>query len=195
MKNLLPNYFFEQDTLTIAKSLLGQHLFSWDEKAQAFIICRIIETEAYTQEDPACHAYKGPTGRAKTLFKAPGLAYVYFIYGMYHCLNVVTEPLGTGGAVLFRALEPIYNPTEQELKTNGPGRLCKALNITKATHNELPLNQINPQLYLAQGENIPAKDIVTTTRIGISVAQDYPWRFYLKDNPWVSVTEKQRKPK
>jgi DNA-3-methyladenine glycosylase len=189
MKPLSPD-FFEQETLVVAKALLGQHLMVWDKQAEDYMVCKIVETEAYTAEDPSCHAYKGAKGRAATLFKAPGLAYVYFIYGMYHCLNVVTEATGKAGAVLFRGVEPIFHPSGAVLNTRGPGRLCKALNITKAEHNEMALTEENECLYLAEGSSVNPSEIVTTTRIGISVAQDYPWRFYLQDNPWVSVKSK-----
>ncbi len=187
MTQLLPlsPEFFAQNTLWVAKRLLGKHLMVWDADAHDHIVCRIVETEAYTQNDPACHAHKSTTGRAATLYKEPGLAYVYFIYGMYYCLNVVTEPTGTAGAVLFRALEPVYNPTPRELKTHGPGRLCKALNITKDRHNERLLTDPSQPLYLADGITYPDAQIITTTRIGISQAQEYPWRFYVDQNPWV----------
>lgn len=190
LQTALTPAFFAGDTLAVAKALLGQHLVCWDTDANDYIICKITETEAYTQDDPSCHAYKGPKGRGKTLFMEPGLAYVYFIYGMYHCLNVVTEPEGRGAAVLFRGLEPIYNPTGRDLNTKGPGRLCKALGLNKDLHNEKPLTEPNRLLFLAPGEAVDETAIITTTRIGISVAQDYPWRFYLKDSKWVSVKAK-----
>lgn len=193
MKNPLPQAFFARDTVTVARCLLGHHLVCWDETLKDHIVCRIVETEAYTQNDPACHAYRGNKGRGATLYKSPGLSYVYFIYGMYHCLNVVTEPEGQAGAVLLRAVEPVYNPTGRHLKTHGPGRLCKALNITKA-HNELPLTSQNQPLFLAEGNPVADDNVIITTRIGISVAQDYPWRFYLKGNPWVSVPAPGNKP-
>jgi DNA-3-methyladenine glycosylase len=179
--------FFARDTVTVAKDLLGHYLVRQDVTAGVEVICRIVETEAYTQDDPACHAYGKTSGRAATLYKQPGLAYVYLIYGMYHCLNVITEPEGKAGAVLFRALEPIYTNTEGDYKTHGPGRLCKALGITKAEHNEILLTDPTQPLYLCEGKPVKASDIVTTTRIGISSAQDYLWRFYIDQNPWVSV--------
>lgn len=188
MLNALPSEFFKRDTVTVAKELLGNHLVCRDEASRDFIVCRIVETEAYTQEDPSCHAYRGAKGRGATLFKRPGLAYVYFIYGMYYCLNVVTEPEGRAGAVLIRGLEPVYNPTGQELNTRGPGRLCKALSITRERHNEIDMTLSNQGIYIAPGDStIEESDIVTTTRIGIRLAKDYPWRFYIHQNPWVSV--------
>jgi len=174
----LPPSFFEQETVHVAQALLGHSV------VRRGMIFRIVETEAYTQDDPACHGFKGNKGRGATIYKSPGLAYVYLIYGMYHCLNVVTEPEGRAGAVLIRALEPLSG---ESLKTHGPGRLCKALGITKLEHNELVLTQANSELFLAEGEPVPDSHIVTTARIGISKAQEYPWRFYIRDNPWVSV--------
>lgn len=182
--------FFKRDTLQVARELLGHTLVIQHNSGDAPIICKIVETEAYTGDDPACHAFKGPKGRAATLFKTPGLAYVYFIYGMYHCLNVVTEPEGTAGAVLFRALEPVVYPDDDPPRTHGPGRLCKALNITKQAHNEIDLTDASSPLYLAEDQGVNKKQVITTTRIGISQAQDYPWRFLIKDNPWVSVKPK-----
>jgi DNA-3-methyladenine glycosylase len=193
MKKALPSKFFERDTVSVAKALLGKNLLCWHPESQDYVICKITETEAYTQDDPSCHAFKGPKGRGATLFKEPGLAYVYFIYGMYHCLNVVTEPTDRAGAVLFRSLEPVYNPTCLDLNTKGPGRLCRTLGITKTTHNEINLAEENRLLYLTEGESISEDQMITTTRIGISAAQDYPWRFYIKDNPWVSVKAKPSK--
>lgn len=183
----LPAAFFERDTVTVSRDLLGRHLLRWDAAHRDYIVCRIVETEAYTQTDPACHAFKGNKGRGATLYKSPGMAYVYFIYGMYHCLNVVTEPEGCAGAVLFRALEPLHVPSGEMLKTNGPGRLCRALGLTKADHNEFDLTSVNEELFLAEGEPVADAQVVTTTRIGISLAKDYPWRFYIKGNPWISV--------
>lgn len=157
-----------------------------------------METEAYTADDPACHAYNRKTGRAEMLYAHPGTAYVYLIYGMYNCLNVVTEPHGVAGAVLFRALEPLFettvesqveNPTAQApiLRTNGPGRLTKALEIDRATYNGLPLTRMESGLYLTAGDELLDGQVIQTTRIGISKAVEYPWRFYVQGSPWVSV--------
>lgn len=171
--------FYSRNTLEVAKDLLGCKLVRKDGNKLFSGI--IVETEAYTQDDPACHAYRGKTPRAKTLFGKPGLSYVYFIYGMYHCFNVVTEPEETAGAVLIRALEPI-NP---DTGTNGPGKLCKVLNITKEL-NEVDMTAVGSILWIEKGIKIPSSEIITTTRIGIKQATDYPWRFYVKDNPFVS---------
>ncbi len=170
--------------MTVARALLGCQLWQFNPTHRAWRAFHIVETEAYTQNDPACHAYNRKTGRAETLYSHPGTAYVYLIYGMYHCLNVVTEPHGTAGAVLFRALQPVE---DQSLKTHGPGRLTKALGITRQTVNGRPLTQWEHGLCLSTGQEYTDSQVVQTTRIGITRAADYPWRFYVKDNPWVSV--------
>lgn len=170
--------FYNRDTLAVAKDLLGCKLCRQiDDKVYEGII---VEVEAYTQDDPACHAYRGKTPRAVTLFKQSGIAYVYFIYGMYHCFNVITEPEETAGAVLIRALEPINIEN-----TNGPGKLCRALDITKKL-NEVDLTNKKSGLWLESFKTYDESEIVTTTRIGIKQAVDYPWRFYVKNNEFVS---------
>lgn len=179
--------FFERDTLTVARELLGCRLLSFQPELGQWLECVIVETEAYTGDDPACHAYNRKTGRAQMLYDHPGTAYVYLIYGMYNCLNVVTEPHGTAGAVLFRALEA---PEGTAFRTNGPGRLTKALNITRQVYNGLPLTSAESGLYLSAGAPVPDAQVIQTTRIGITKAADYPWRFYVKDSPWVSVKAK-----
>lgn len=181
MKNnkVLTKTFFKRDTLKVAKDLLGCVLVKkCGDKVFKGII---VETEAYKANDPACHAYKGKTKRALTLFKEPGLSYVYMIYGMYFCINVVTEPFDTAGAVLIRALEPLENIEN----TNGPGKLCKALSINKS-HNEIDLCDLESEICILKGNKVFKENIVQTTRIGIKQAADYPWRFYIKDNPFIS---------
>lgn len=176
--SVLNQDFYNRDTLIVAKDLLGCKLC---RRVNGKVIKGVIvETEAYTQDDPACHAFRGKTPRAVTLFKQPGIAYVYFIYGMYHCFNVITEPEETAGAVLIRALEPINVEN-----TNGPGKLCRALDITKEL-NELDLTDKKSGLWLESYKKYNESEIVTTTRIGIKQAADYPWRFYVKDNVFVS---------
>lgn len=176
---ILTRDFYKRNTLDVAKDLLGCRLCR--EFNGEILTGVIVETEAYTQDDPACHAFKGKTPRAITLFKKPGLSYVYFIYGMYHCFNVTTEPEGTAGAVLIRALEPI-SPL---LNTNGPGKLCRELNITRE-HNEVDIISKASGLWIEEGITIPKTKIHTTTRVGIKQAVQYPWRFYVKDNAFVS---------
>ncbi len=176
---ILTKNFFERDTVKVAKDLLGAVLVrKINGKAYKGII---VETEAYKQNDPACHAFKGRTKRAMTLFKEPGLSYVYMIYGMYYCLNIVTEPVDTAGAVLIRAIEPLC----ECLETNGPGKLCKALKVTKLD-NEIDVCNFDSSICVFEGKKIPSSNIVKTSRIGIKQAANYPWRFYIKDNIFVS---------
>lgn len=172
---ILDKNFYTQNTLLAAKNLLGCKIFRMLNRQ--IISAKIVETEAYTQDDPACHAFNGNTKRSCTLFKQPGIAYVYLIYGMYYCLNFVTEEEGTAGAVLIRAVE--YP------KANGPGKLCRELKIDKSLHEVYVTNK-DADLWVEEDENIPEENIVTTTRIGIKKAADYPWRFYIKGNPFVS---------
>lgn len=176
---ILSRDFYNRNTLDVAKDLLGCKLCR--ESNGEILSGVIVETEAYTQDDPACHAFKGKTKRAITLFKKPGIAYVYFIYGMYHCFNVITEPENIAGAVLIRALEPI----SLSLNTNGPGKLCREFNITKE-FNEVDLTSLNSKLWIEDGTKISNSQIHTTTRIGIKQAAEFPWRFYIKNNAFVS---------
>lgn len=179
MKNIPDQEFYNRNTVEVAKDLLGCKLVR--RIGNKILEGIIVETEAYTQDDPACHAFKGKTPRALTLFKKPGLSYVYFIYGMYHCVNIVTEPEDTAGAVLIRALEPVFPLAN----TNGPGKLCREMNITKEL-NEVDVTSDKSLLWVEKGIDIPEGNIHTTTRIGIKQACEYPWRFYIKDNAFVS---------
>lgn len=175
---ILSRNFYNRDTLIVARDLLGCKLCRrvGDDILQGII----VETEAYKESDPACHAYRGKTPRAITLFKMPGLSYVYFIYGMYYCFNVTTEPNGVAGAVLIRALEPINVDN-----TNGPGKLCRELKITKDL-NEIDLTVSSSNIWLEEFKSYDNSEVCQTTRIGIKQATDYPWRFYVKDNKFVS---------
>lgn len=153
---------------------------------------RIVETEAYKQSDAASHSYRGKTPRTDVMFGPPGHLYVYFTYGMHYCCNVVVGPEGYGAAVLLRAIEPLagqdtmltnrHGRGGHEL-TNGPAKMCQALMIDR-TCNGHDLAQPPVQLDLLP--ELPTNQIVQTTRIGITRAIDQPWRFYIKDNPYVS---------
>lgn len=155
------------------------------------IRAQIVETEGYDQRDPASHSFNR-TDRSEVMFGSAGLAYVYFIYGMYHCLNVVCGPAGFGSAVLIRAAEPLEgqeyllkNRRVAELRQtlNGPGKLCQALDITRI-FNGHRLSDLPLKITLSRPTAI--NQIVTTTRIGITKAANHHRRFYLKDNPYVS---------
>jgi DNA-3-methyladenine glycosylase len=154
--------FFLKPTVDVAKALLGKRLTFHDFSGI------ITETEAYHQDnDPACHAYRGKTPRNAVMFGPPGHAYVYFIYGMYHCLNIVTEPDGIAAAVLIRGLKI------DSLDLNGPGKLCRHLKITK-DHNALDL-VTSDHCYISDVGLKPR--FISTPRIGIREGRDKLWRF------------------
>ena len=188
--------FYDRDTVRMARDLLGQLLVRMLPGGEA-LVCRITETEAYVgRMDKACHAYGYKrTPRTETLFAPPGTAYIYLIYGMYHCLNFVTEPEGEPSAVLIRGAKPVQNGdiiaknrfgrkmdelTSYQKKNflNGPGKLCKGLRLTRA-ENGLDLTDRDSGLYVCPGP-APA-EIFVGKRIGIDYAQearDFPWRFW-----------------
>ncbi|WP_066640328.1 DNA-3-methyladenine glycosylase [Desulfolucanica intricata] len=187
-KNVLPRAFYDRDTVQVARELLGALLVH--DTPEGRIVGRIVETEAYLQGDPACHASRGETKRNRSMFGPPGHAYVYIIYGIYHCFNIVTRPRGVGEAVLLRALEPLEGiPLMQSRRKKerlvdlcgGPARLVQALGI-EMEHNGVDLTMGN--LVICEG-TIP-KEIVTTTRIGISQGKDLPLRFYIAGNKYIS---------
>lgn len=197
--DVLPRSFYARDTLEVAKELLGKVLVR--ETPSGRLAVRIAETEAYCgPHDKACHASKGMTDRNQVMFGEPGRAYVYFIYGMYYCLNLVTERDGYPAAVLIRAGEPVegvdamWNLRKKAKKlgdlTSGPGRLCMALDIDRAL-NGADVCKRGP-LYVVNGTS-EKLDIVSCKRIGVDYAGEYkdkPWRFYIKNNPFVSVPAK-----
>ncbi len=195
---VLSRVFYARDTVMVARELLGKFLVHYLPEGTA--IGRIVETEAYLQNDPACHAARGLTKRNRVMFGPPGHAYIYFIYGMHYCFNVVTREEGVGEAVLIRALEPISLPKDRQAsnlprrvgfqpapKVNlcrGPARLVQAMGITKAC-NGFDLTNKGP-LVIWAAENVPSEKIVTTNRIGIKAGQELPLRFYAADSPYVS---------
>lgn len=183
--------YLNTDPETAARRLLGCQLVRGIGNQK--IITRIVETEAYDRLDPASHSFKGITKRNEVMFGPAGFAYVYFTYGMHHCLNVVVGPLGHGSAVLIRAVEPhkgwkLIRANRQNVKlktklTNGPGKVCQALNISRELNghdlSKMPLK-------LVIGRPIDSSLIASSERIGISIAKDVKWRFYIKDNVYVS---------
>lgn len=194
----LKSDFFTQETSQVAVELLGQTLVRNLGKNQ-FLKGKIVETEAYLGfKDSSCHSFSGKiTKRTEVMYRQGGCSYVYFTYGMYHCFNVITSKAGQPEAVLIRALEPLTGveimKRNRKTKnvdnlTNGPGKLCQALQITRDL-NALPLNGENHQLYLERGENIPQSQIAASHRIGLSSLKDscyWPLRFYIKNNLFVS---------
>jgi DNA-3-methyladenine glycosylase len=185
--------FYATDTVTVARKLLG-HLLIHEDR-HGITSGRIVETEAYLRDDPACHASRGKTPRTAVMFGPPGHAYIYLIYGMYHCFNVVTAPEGVGEAVLIRALEPVDGIDVMEKRRgtreirnlcSGPGKLVLALGISPK-HNGVALYEGALRLSAPKTSEMPGHDqIVATPRIGINVAAEAPLRFYLKGNIYAS---------
>lgn len=190
--------FFTRPVLETAPDLLGKILVR--KTGDNVLAGRITETEAYDGSiDEAAHTFGGKTPRNSVMFNQGGLLYVYFTYGVHHCCNVVTGCEGEGNAVLIRSLEPLeglevmaYNRfgssyLDDKIKTNlttGPGKLCKAFNITLADNGE---NLVGDSIFIADdGFVVDKKDIHTTTRIGIRKSAELPWRFYLKNNRFIS---------
>lgn len=187
---MLPIPFYQRDTVRVAEDLLGKVLCRQLDSGE---IKRgiIVETEAYLGlEDPACHSFGGRrTNRTEPLFMAGGHSYVYFIYGMYNCFNVVTREAEIPEAVLIRALQPLSEIDDPHDKSsNGPGKLCRAFNITRE-HNKLPLN--GAPIWIEDQSIVFAEEkILASPRIGIDgtpwEVQMWPLRFFVKDNPHVS---------
>lgn len=178
----LPRDFYDRDTAAVARDLLGRHLVH--RVGGQARIGRIVETEAYLgPHDLAAHSSRGLTERTRIMFGPPGHAYVYLIYGLHHCFNVVTEAEGHGAAVLLRALEPV---AQLEGRTQGPGLLCKAMGLDRR-HNGLDL--CGESLFLLPGTPVPPRRIVRRPRIGVDYAGAWArrlLRFYIAENPWVS---------
>ena len=166
----------------VARELLGKYLVHVDDGVAR--IGRIVEDEAYLgPHDRAAHSARGRTARTQVMFGPPGHAYVYLIYGMYYCLNVVTEPAGVASAVLLRALEPVQNAAG---RTQGPGLLCRALHIDGRLNGH---DLLSDDFYLAAPDQVEKLTIVKRPRIGVDYAG--PWakrllRFYIKGNPFIS---------
>jgi DNA-3-methyladenine glycosylase len=179
------------DAVEVAPKLLGCLLVRELEDGTR-VSGRIVETEAYHQSDAASHSYKGKTPRTEIMFGPPGFAYVYLTYGMHYCVNVVTGPEGEGSAVLIRAIEPVEGiermsanrgGLETSQLTNGPAKLCQALQIDKQLNGH-DLHTLPLQLRVQPP--VDASEIVTTTRIGITKDAHRPWRFYVAGNPFIS---------
>jgi DNA-3-methyladenine glycosylase len=180
--NKLPRAFYDRDTVLVAQELLGKWLVHKSGGIER--IGKIVEVEAYLGEhDLAAHSSKGLTERTKTMFGPPGHAYVYFIYGMYFCVNVVTEREGHASAVLLRAIEPVKN---LEGRTCGPGLLCRAMKIDRRQNGH---DLLSNDFFLAEPESTEKFSAVKRPRIGVDYAKHWAkrhLRFYIKDSPFVS---------
>ncbi|MGE5353355.1 MAG: DNA-3-methyladenine glycosylase [Acidobacteriota bacterium] len=198
----LDREFYTGDLLAVAKSLLGKTFVKQDE--DKLFAGRIVEVEAYDGAvDEAAHTFIGKTPRNEIMFGIGGHLYVYFTYGMYHCCNVVTGQEGEGKAVLLRAVEPIEGIeymaqnrmkrdsvnidalTKKEYRnlTSGPGKLCQAFNIRREDNGT---DLLGSRIYILEGDDVKNEDIVTSRRIGITKSVELPWRFFIKNNPFVS---------
>ena len=195
-KSALPPEFYARHTLEVARDLLGKIVIV---DSRGLTAARIVEVEAYRADDLASHSARGKTPRSAPLFEQPGRAYVYFIYGMHEMLNFVTEPDGDAGAVLIRAVEPIYGEDLMARRrkgvreadwTNGPGRLCRALGI-RMSHNRASLQ--GPKIWVVDdGWRGPSASMSVSPRVGISQAKEEPWRFFLTGHPQVSRAPQNR---
>ncbi len=204
----LKREFYTRPLITVAKELLGKilvkteatHAYTKYKISHTFLAGKIVEVEAYDGSvDQAAHTFIGKTKRNEIMFRQGGYLYVYFTYGAHFCSNVVTGKEGQGTAVLIRALEPIAGIEEmiinrfgRDLKnekeklnlTNGPGKICQAFNINRDHYGA---DLIGNEIFIIDQPAVNNKNIIITKRIGITKSIDLPWRFYIKDNPWVSV--------
>jgi len=188
--------FFARDPRLVAPQLLGRVLVR--KQGRKLLAGRIVELEVYLgRDDPAAHAYAGPTERNRVLFGPPGYAYVYFIYGNHYCLNVSCMREGEAGSLLFRALEPLAGIPEMlrardlapgsnpRLIASGPGRLAEAFGITRERENGKDLTSLKSGLWIADDGFRPAH-VAITKRIGITKAAEHPLRYIIPGNPFVS---------
>jgi DNA-3-methyladenine glycosylase len=193
----LPRSFYEPSARVVARRLLGHFLIRNTPAGP----CggAIVETEAYLIGDPACHGAPGPTARNRVMFGVPGHAYVYLIYGFHFCVNAVCRPAGIAEAVLIRAVEADFGGRQlrarravdrAEQLTNGPGKLCQAMSITRQLDG-VDLCDANSPLFIAENSGLEKfrkarGPVVVTTRIGITKAAALPLRFYLDGSAYVS---------
>ena len=205
--NKLAREFYMDETLEVSKKLLGKLLVHKINEME--LVGKIVEVEAYMgPHDKAAHSYNNRrTERVEVMYGPPGFAYIFAIYGMNYCMNIVTAKVGIPNAILIRALEPVsdlnyislnrYNKKYSDLSrtqirnlTNGPGKLCKALKIDKSCYGE---DLCGDKLYLLEEASGEEFEICTSPRINIDYAGEaihYPWRFFIKGNPFVSLPNK-----
>jgi len=195
---ILPKSFYNASTVRVAQRLLG--CFLVHDSPQGRTTGRIVETEAYLAEgDPACHASRGKTKRNAPMFGPPGRSYIYFIYGMYYCFNVVTGAEDRGEAVLIRALEPVAgldlmaqrrHTSNVHQMCSGPAKLVLAMGITPQLNNTClrtsALRVFSPDSFKREYQKPRTTPIVRAPRVGIACAKDLPLRFFLKDSEFVS---------
>lgn len=189
--------FYKQPLLDLARQLPGKILVK--EYDSQIVAGKIVEVEAYDgATDESAHSFNGVTPRTEVMFREGGYLYVYLSYGVHFCCNIVTGEKDKGTAILIRALEPVtginrmafnrfgknvISDKEKINLTSGPGKLCKAMGIIKENNGT---DLVTENIYLTESLDSAAPELIQTTRIGISKAKDFPWRFYIKDNPYVS---------
>jgi len=193
--NASPKLFESKDTITLAKALLNTYLVH--NSSEGTTIGKIIETEAYLFDDPASHTFSGKTKRNFHMFGPAGYAYIYQIYGIHFCFNVVSNLINVGEAVLIRALEPLDGINLMKKRRgvdniknlcNGPGKLVQAMGIKKNLNG---ISLLSSTIYLLPETEI-CKNIISTTRIGINKGSELEYRFYLEGNSNVSKFEKNK---
>ena len=202
---ILDREFFARPTLTVAEDLLGCYLLSFKEPVQrdgllhggSHIIApdllvgggEIVEVEGYLGfDDAACHSYRGKKTRTAVMYGAAGFAYIYFIYGLHHCLNAVTEKEGAPEGVLIRALAPIVEGIDKKTYS-GPGKLTKALSVTKSEYASDLTGHIPSRIIMLKPQGYKRPQITKTTRVGVDYsgeAAGYPYRFYVTGNKSIS---------
>ncbi len=190
----LPRSFYDRDTLLVAQKLLGQQVVRRLPTGE-ILSGLIVETEAYLSGDPASHSFRGQTPRNRTMFGPPGRAYVYVSYGMHMMLNLSTRPIGVGEAVLIRALQPVEGfeamrrhrggLEDARQWTSGPGKLAQALGLTRAGDDGKDVTDPASDLCVVPHDFGPFV-MVAAARIGITRGVESPWRYYVRDNPYVS---------
>lgn len=194
MTAALTRRWFDRPSVTVAPALIGRHLVRrFPDGSHARV--RLVETEAYRSDDPASHSFRGPTARNRTMFGPPGRLYVYLIYGLHHCLNVVTGGPEQASAVLLRAAEPLENlptmegnrgVTDARALCRGPGRLAQALAVDRSFDGiDLLTSDV---LWIEPGAPVPPSRLEVTARVGISVATDRQWRWLESGSRWTTVT-------
>jgi DNA-3-methyladenine glycosylase len=193
----LPRSFYEPSAKVVAPRLLGHWLIR--RTPGGFAGGRIVETEAYVKNDPACHAFVGVTNRNRIMWGEPGRAYVYLIYGFYYCFNTVCRPHGDAEAVLVCAVDVVFGgewmkmnrPVTQEAQlTSGPGKLCVAMKIDRSLDGADLCDAESP-VFVAENRELRSfrrkfGPVITTTRIGLTQAADWPLRYYLEKSAFVS---------
>jgi DNA-3-methyladenine glycosylase len=185
-----PRSFFARSALEVAPELLGHRLVRRTTDGRR-LEARIVEVEAYEPDDPASHAFRGPSARNASMFGRPGSLYVYLIYGLHHCINVVTGPTGVGSAVLLRAASPLRGLVGPEV-CRGPGKLAQALEVDRSLDGA---DLVTGSLVWLLRDDLDPIEIAVGPRVGITAGAERPWRFWIDGDPSVSRPTSARSPR